>query len=108
MSKAGMIFGVVASGCLVVSLIVWVAHVPASSPTATVVPAPVPVAGTPTDAVAESGAMEIYAVHLNAKNPAELGRYEYWVSDASTQGWRFLTNKEYSIGDKLSITASPY
>lgn len=55
----------------------------------------------PRDAVADCDCFVIYAV--KERDNKVNGNYEYWVRDKTSQGWRFLTDKKYNVGDKLTI-----
>ncbi len=62
--------------------------------------------GRPTDRVYGTTNLEVYAVKFVDTNKTirQYGKYEYWVSDGSTQGWVMITNDKYNIGDTLEIT----
>lgn len=50
--------------------------------------------------------LKIYNKRLYKRQPASLGygKWEYWVTSASSGNFRYVTDKEYNIGDELKIT----
>lgn len=55
----------------------------------------------PRDAVIDCDCLVIY--YVKERSNKVNGNYEYWVRDKTSQGWRFITDKKYNIGDKLTI-----
>lgn len=47
--------------------------------------------------------MNMVIYHAEKRANADLGTWEYWVRDNSLIGWKFITDKELKVGDKLSI-----
>ena len=45
--------------------------------------------------------MVVYRVN-KASNRSQK-KWEYWVTDGSDINWRFISNKEFKVGDKLVI-----
>ena len=56
----------------------------------------------PRDAVIDNGNFVVWHVQ-NCAHPQE-GKYEVWVRDGSTIGWRFITDQNLKEGDVLQIT----
>jgi|WetSurMetagenome_2_1015567.scaffolds.fasta_scaffold595629_2 hypothetical protein len=41
--------------------------------------------------------------HAEERINSDYGKYEYWVRDNSTSGWRFISDEKYTVGDVLRI-----
>lgn len=50
--------------------------------------------------------MNMVIYHAEKRADAKLGAWEYWVRDNSTNGWKFITDKEFKVGDKLVVDAA--
>lgn len=59
----------------------------------------------PKDAVIDNTNLVIY--HVKKHDDIRLGIWEYWVRDNSTKGWTFISDKEYKVGDRLTIQVAP-
>lgn len=57
----------------------------------------------PKDTVLDADSMEIYAMVVNNNEPERRGKYIYWIRDKSNQGWTLYSDKQYSVGDTLTI-----
>lgn len=55
----------------------------------------------PHHTVIDNTNMVIYAI--KKRDDMRIGAWEYWVRDNSTKGWKFITDKEFKVGDKLTI-----
>lgn len=40
---------------------------------------------------------------VNNNEPERSGKYIYWIRDKSNQGWTLYSDKQYSVGDTLTI-----
>ena|SRR3990167_4527137 len=61
--------------------------------------------GRPRHTVIENGRLVVYQVVTNSDT--RLGKYEVWVRDNSTVGWRLVTDQEFQVGDELQIVKKP-
>lgn len=62
-------------------------------------------ANAPGDTVVDNANLVIY--HVQKCDDVRLGTWIYWVRDNSTKGWTFISDKEYKVGDRLTIQVAP-
>ena len=55
----------------------------------------------PIHAVIDSPSMVVYRVNKASKRSQR--KWEYWVTDGSDINWRFISNKEFKVGDRLIV-----
>jgi hypothetical protein len=55
----------------------------------------------PGDTLIDGGRFVIY--HKKQRNDLSLGKWEYYVSDGSAFGFRFFTDSDYKVGDRLKF-----
>jgi len=56
----------------------------------------------PRHKVLGTDSMKVYSA-FEVNNPV-YGKYEYWITDGTGQGWLLMTDSQFQIGDRLEIT----
>lgn len=55
----------------------------------------------PVHTVIDSPSMVVYRIREASKRSQR--KWEYWVTDGSDINWRFISNKEFKVGDRLIV-----
>lgn len=58
----------------------------------------------PHHTVISSKSMVVY--HAEERGSLDFDKYEYWVRDNSSRGWRLISDDAFQVGDVLTIVKS--